>query len=68
MIGLDVVTVVIGMTNKKIGLLGVPGSLWVVSGVIGLGIGAVQAFTCPPIPNTPQRKFCYDRYGRSYFC
>jgi hypothetical protein len=66
--GLAAISVVIGATNKKVGLWGAPGWTWVASGGLSLGLGLLTAMTCPPVRPYMARNICKDKYGRDYFC
>lgn len=47
LLGASAITLIIGITNKSIGLLKVPGSVWTIVGAAGLGLGLYQKLRCP---------------------
>lgn len=46
-LGLSAITLLIGLTNKSVGLLKVPGSVWTIMGGATLGLGLYQRLRCP---------------------
>lgn len=46
-LALSGITLAVGLMNKSVGLLKVPGSVWVAIGAAGLGLGLYQKLRCP---------------------